>query len=154
MASVATGSLSLRAFTGVGAGTESSAQTTVTLTDADDLSAGTVAPGTRSFERWVALRVDSAPALGVANFWFEATGDLPAGVEIRFGVTDTPATPVATASAVATREFQADRRYIFDVNTYAQVGDHTRYLVLQEIVAADADPDTLNLDWQFGWVAA
>lgn len=153
MASVL-GSLSLRCYTGSGAGTESSAQTAVTLTDADDLSAGTVAPGTNSYERWVALRVDSAPALGVANFWFEASGDLPDGVVIHFGVTDTPATPVATTSVVATKDFQTGRRYIFDANTYAQVGDHTRYLVLQEVVASDASPDALDLDWQFGWVAA
>lgn len=147
--------LSLRVYTGTNAGTESAAQSSVNLGSTDDIPGGDVVPGTYSYERWVRLRVDSPPALGVANFWFETAGDLPEGVEIRFGVTDTPATPVATASAVATKELQPDRRYIFDTNTYAEAGDHTRYLVFQEQVAADVDPQTLDpLDYTFGWVEA
>lgn len=148
-------SLSLRAYTGTNAGTESGAQSSVNLGSTDAVPGDDVVPGTYSFERWVRLRVDSPPALGVANFWFEVTGDLPAGVEVRFGVTDTPATPVATVSTVATREMQSDRRYIFDANTYAQAGDHTRYLVFQEHVADTVDPGAIDpLAYTFGWVEA
>lgn len=147
--------LTVRIYTGTNAGTESAAQSAINLGSTDDIPGSDVAPGTYSFERWVRLRVDSAPALGVANFWFETSGDLPDGVVVRFGVTDTPATPVATASAVATRELQPDRRYIFDTNTYAASGDHTRYLVFQEQVASDVDPGAIDpLDYTFGWVEA
>lgn len=150
-----TATVSLRVFTGTNAGTESSEQTTVDLCSDDTIGGGDVLPGSYSFERWLALRLDSPPALGVANFWFIASGDLPAGVVIRFGVTDTGATPVETASAVATRELQPDRRYIFDTATYVSSGDHTRYLVFQEQVAADVTPGAIDpLDYTFGWVEA
>lgn len=148
-----TATLSLRCYTGANAGTESAAQSTITLTDADALSGGDVLPGTLSFERWVRLRVDVAPSLGVANFSLTASGNaLPDGVAIRFGVTDTPATPVNTTSAVATKELTPGQKFIFDVSTYAEAGDHTRYLVLQEVVDADAasgaiDPQALLLGW-------
>lgn len=144
--------VSLRAYTGSGAGTESAAQTSITLTSADDLSSDPVAPGTRSFERWLALKIDSAPVAGVTNFWVQNTGDLPAGVEIRFGVTDTPTTPVATASAVATKELTSGHRFIFDAETYTEVGEKTRYLVIQEVVAGSAaDGDIPDQTLLFGW---
>ena len=147
-----TATLSLRVYTGTDAGTESSAQTGITLTDADALSGGPVMPGSNSYERWVRLRVDSPPAVGVTNFFAQNTGELPDGVEIRFGVTDIPSTPVNTTSLIATHEFQSDRKYIFDVNSYADVGDHTRYLVFQEQVSGAANSggiDTQSIE--FGW---
>ena len=150
-----TASLTLRCYTGTNAGTESAAQSSVNLGSTDEIPGDDVVPGTYSFERWVRLRVDSPPALGVANFWFEVTGDLPDGVEVRFGVTDTPATPVATVSTVATHEMQSGRHYIFDTNTYAEAGDHTRYLVFQEHVADTVDPGAIDpLAYTFGWVEA
>ena len=126
-----TATITLRAYTGPNAGTESASQTGVTLTDVDDLTGGTINPGSNSYERWLALKIDSAPTSGVSNFWFQNTGSLPAGVVIRFGVTDVAATPVATTSTIATMELVAGRRYIFDTNTYTETGEKTRYLVLQ-----------------------
>lgn len=142
-------SLSLRAYKGTGAGTESGALSEVTLSGGDDFLSTPVAPGSRSFERWLRLRVDTAPAVGVANFWVQCDGALPTGVSLKFGVTDTPATPVATTSLVATKDLVAGRRFIFDAATLTEVGQHSRYLVIQEVVAADAatgviDPGTLK----------
>ena|SRR5690242_9811276 len=150
-----TATLSLRAYTGTDAGTESSAQTAISLCAADALSGGDVAPGTRSYERWLRLRVDVPPAQGVTNFWLQNTGDLPDGVSLLFGITDTPTTPVNTPSAVATMDLQSGRRYIFDTNTYVEAGDTTRYVVIQEVAAADAvtgDIPEQALAW--GWVEA
>lgn len=147
--------VSLRAYTGAGAATESAALTEVPLISEDAVTGDPVAPGSVSFERWLRLRLDVAPTVGVANFWVENTGDLPDGVELKFGVTDTPATPKGTVSTIATRTLTSGQRYIFDVETYAEVGDHSRYLVIQEAVAADAptgaiDPQALV----FGWAEA
>jgi hypothetical protein len=133
-----TSAISMRAYTGANAGTESAAQTSIDLCAADALSGGPVLPGTVSFERWLRLRVDSAPAIGVANFWLMNTGDLPDGVALKFGVTDTPATPVNTVSTVATKELTSGQKFVFDAATLADVGDHSRYIVIQEVVDADA----------------
>ena len=148
-----TATITASVFTGTNAGTEHVSQTTIALCAADALSGGDVVPGTRSYERWIALRVDVAPAHGATNFSVTNTGDLPAGVSLKFGVTDTPATPVNTESTVATMDLQSGRTYIFDTNSYDTVGDHTRYLVIQEVAASDApsgaiDPQALRFGWQ------
>lgn len=144
--------VSVRAYTGAGAGTESAALAEVALISEDAVTGDPVAPGSRSFERWVRLRVDVAPDIGVANFWLMNTGDLPEGVSLLFGVTDTPATPVATVSQVATKVLTSGQRFIFDVDTYAEVGDHSRYVVIQEVVAADAASGAIPAQaLRFGW---
>jgi hypothetical protein len=112
-----------------------------------------VLPGTVSFERWLRLRVDVAPAAGVANFWLQNTGVLPHGVSLLFGVTDAPATPVNTPSVVATKTLAAGQRYIFDAATLTAVGEHSRYIVIQEVAASDAVTGAIpaqSLQW--GWV--
>lgn len=147
--------VSLRAYTGSGASVESSAITEVELCSTDAVSGGDVAPGTRSYERWLRLRVDTAPATGVANFWLMNTGELPDGVSLLFGVTDTPATPVSSPSTVATKALTSGQRFIFDAETYAEVGDHSRYVVIQEVVDGDADSGDIPAQTLvFGWVEA
>lgn len=148
-----TATVSMRAYSGVNAGTESGPLTTVPLSSVDDAtSTDPVAPGTRSFERWLRLRVDVAPAVGVANFWLTLAGTLPDGVSLLFGVADTPATPVDTVSAVATKQLTSGQRFIFDADTLTDVGSHSRYVVVQEVVAADAttgDIPDQALAWGF-----
>lgn len=145
-------SLSLRVYTGSGAATESSAQTAITLTSTDSLGSGSLDPGTYSFERWLRLRVDTAPDNGVTNFWLQNEGILPADVILRFGITDSPSTPVATASTIATMELTPGRHFIFDTNTYTDSGDHTRYIVLQEQALVTAPNGALpQLTPSFGW---
>ncbi len=147
-----TATVTVRAYTGTDAGTESAALDEVTLISEDAVTGDPVAPGTTSYERWIALRVDVAPSMGVTNFWVQNTGDLPDGVALRFGVADTPATPVNTASPVATKELTSGQRFIFDVDTYTEAGEKTRYLVIQEIVASDADTGEIpEQALRFGW---
>lgn len=150
-----TATLTARIYTGASAGTESSPQTAIELCATDALTGPDVAPGSYSFERWLRLRVDVAPDVGVANFYVENEGELPDGVTIRFGVTDTPTTPKATVSSVATGELVSGRRYIFDMGPYADIGDHSRYLVLQAQVAAGADSGPIDTQGvTMGWQEA
>lgn len=130
--------LSLRAYTGANAATESSAQTAILLVAADALTGGPVMPGTNSYERWLRLKIDTAPTIGVTNFWLQAVGALPDGVVIKFGVIDTPATPTSAESTVATTTLERGRRYFWDANTYTEQNETTRYLVLQQQVAVSA----------------
>ncbi len=147
-----TATLSTSVFTGTNAGTEHTGQSSISLTIADTLSGGAVLPGTVSYERWMALRVDVAPSHGVTNFYLIATGALPTGVSLKFGVTDTAATPVNTASAIATMDLTAGRKFIFDTNVYDTVGDHTRFIVVQEIVALGAPSGAISPQtFQWGW---
>ena len=155
MASIAT----LRVYTGSGAGTESASVTGVDLISADNATnsspnraANEVALGTNSFEKWLRVRIDDADGLTLTNFWIERAGDLPDGVIVKFGVTDTPATPTASTSTVATTTMVDGRRYFFDNGEYSADGDHTRYVVMQAQVAADAttgaiDSQTLQVSW-------
>lgn len=144
--------LSVRCYTGTDAGTESAAQSGIVLCADDALTGADVEPGSVSFERWIRLRVDTAPTLGVTIFSLTATGELPDGVAIKFGVTDTPATPVDTVSTVATKELTSGQKFIFDAGTYTEVGEHTRYLVLQEVVDADAPSGAIDPQaFLFGW---
>jgi len=151
--------LTLRVYTGTGAGTESAAVTGIDLISADNATnsagnraANEVVPGTNSFEKWLRLRVDAPPAGAVTNFWIQNDDDLPTGVVIKFGVTDTPKTPVATTSAVATNTLATGQRYIFDTNDYTDTGDHTRYLVVQSQVAVGAASGSIpQLAPAIGW---
>ena len=147
-----TASLSLRVYTGLNAGTESSAQTHITLTNTDSLGSGGIVAGAFSYERWLRLRIDTPPANGVTNFWLQNEGSLPANVMLRFGITDLPATPVNTQSTIATMELTPGRHFIFDTNTYTTTGDHTRYIVLQEQVLVGAPSGALPQQTpSFGW---
>jgi hypothetical protein len=150
-------SISLRVYTGAGAATESAGQAGIDLVSADNaLNSGAnrtaheVAPGTNSFEKWMKIALDAANGQAVSSFWVERTGDLPDGVIVKVGTTDTGATPKAALSTVATETMHEGRRYWFDGNEYSEDGDRTRYLVIQEQVAAsaaDGSIETQTFEW-------
>lgn len=147
-----TATVSLRAYTGAGAATESAALDGVTLISEDALTGADVDPGTRSFERWLRLRLDTAPVTGVATLWLSNTGGLPEGVSLLFGVTDVAATPVATPSLVATKTLTSGQKFVFDMGPYSEAGEHSRYVVIQEVAAADAAPGAIPAQaLVFGW---
>ena len=147
-------SVSLRVLTGTDAGTESAAQTGFTLTDADALSGGSVTPGTTSYERWVRLAIDDPDDSILTTFTFRGAPDLPDGVTVKYGVTDTGATPVDTASTIATHTLGTER-VIWDTSSYSEAGDRTRYLVFQEVFAADAAAGAIPQNIVvFGWSEA
>jgi len=134
--------VTLRVYTGAAAGTESASQTGVALLSVDaatnDPNDHQVAKGANSYEKWLRLKIDTADSGEFSHFWIERSGVLPDGVVIKLGVTDTPSTPTSTTSTVATTTMADGRRYVFDAATLDANGDYTRYLVLQEQVAATA----------------
>ena len=134
--------LTLRVYTGTNAGTESAAQTGIALMDIDSASnapvANDIAKGANSYEKWLRIKMDDVDGDSFTNFWIERSGDLPDGVTVKMGVTDSPSTPVAATSSIATTTMADSRRYIFDTNSYDVDNDTTRYVVLQAVVAADA----------------
>ena len=143
--------VTLRVSYGTNAATESASQTGIVFCAADALSGADVAPGTVSYERWVRLALDTANSHSITALSFTAHPVLPTGVTIKYGVTDTPATPVNTASTIATHTLDSDH-VIWDTNTYDANSDRSRYLVLQMAVASDATsgPITQN-GLTFGW---
>jgi hypothetical protein len=131
----------IRVYTGTGAGTESAAETAIAWESIDSATvapgSNQVAAGTNSYEKWIRVKLDTANGSSVTGFWVERTGGaLPTGVVIKMGVTDTAATPTAATSTVATTTMADGRRYFFDANTYDTSGQTSRYLVIQEQVAA------------------
>lgn len=134
--------LTLRVYTGTDAGTESAAQSGIALMDIDSAAnaptSNEIAKGSNSFEKWMRIKVDTADGGTFTNFWIERSGDLPDGVTVKMGVTDSPSTPVAATSSIATTTMADGRRYIFDTNEYAADSDTTRYVVVQAVVAATA----------------
>jgi hypothetical protein len=129
-------------YTGPGAGTESGPQTGIALmasdSAADNPTGSPVAPGTNSFEKWLAVVVDDPEGSTFSTFWVECSGVLPDGVTIRVGAADSGATPTSATSTVAKTTLSAGRRFTWDDASYDTAGQRTRYLVLQESVAATA----------------
>lgn len=141
-----TATITLRVYTGAGAATQSAAQAGIVLlpTDSASVTPAAIAKGANSYEKWVKVLIDDPDGDTFTNFWVQRDGDLPDGVTIKFGVTDTGVTPVATASSVATTTMVDGRRYIFDTNEYGDVDDATRFLVIQAVVAASADSGAIE----------
>ena len=138
-------SISLRCYTGAGAATESAAQTAIALLSVDaatvDPGSHMVSPGTNSFEKYLAVKVDLADGHTYSDFYLElstVSGALPSGVTIKVGTTATAATPTAATSTVALTTLTAGRRYTFDTSVLDTAAQKTAYLVLQEQVAATA----------------
>jgi hypothetical protein len=134
--------VSLRVYTGTGAATESSPLTAIALLSVDaatvDPNSHRVAPGSSSYEKWLAVKVDSADGTTWSDFSVTCSGALPTGVTIKVGVTATAATPTNATSLVATTTLQAGRRYTFDTSVLSTTGSKSAFLVLQEVVATDA----------------
>lgn len=154
-----TASVSLRACTGAGAATESASIPGFAFMDIDsaaiDPDANEVDPGTNSYEKWLRIALDAAGGQTVSGFWVERTGDLPEGVTIKLGIAAAGATPVATASTIATATMTAGRRYWFDTAAYDTNGARTGYLVLQEVVAITAPSGAIDTQaFEFGYSAA
>lgn len=142
--------LSLRVRTGAPAGTESSAQTGIDLISADNATnslanrqANPITVGTRSYEKWVYLKVDTAPANAVTNFKIWGDGAVAANTTLYWGVTDTYATPVSSSSSVATTNFNtctSGAKCTWDTGSYSAQNAVTDYSVFQLDVASGASP--------------
>jgi hypothetical protein len=142
--------LSLRVRTGSGSGTESGAVTGIDLISADNATnslanrqANPITVGTRSFEKYVLLKVDTAPANAVSNFMIWGDGGVAANTTLYWGATATYTAPVNTASSVATTNFNtctSGAKCTWHSGSLSAQNATTNYSVFQLDVASGASP--------------
>ena len=144
-------SLSGRVYTGSAAGTESGVVTGIDFASADNATnslgnrqANPINVGSQSFEKWLKLKVDTAPANGVTNFLIWGDGAVMASTTLFWtGQRVTGVTPVASVSAIATTSlngYTSGNKGVWDTNSYAATNATTRYSVFQLAVDATAGP--------------
>lgn len=142
-------SLSVRVYTGASAGTESGAVTGIDFISADNAtnSLGNrtsfpITVGTNSYEKWIKLKVDTAPANGVTNFKIWGDGAVQTSTTLNFTAGYvTGATPTTGASSVANTtftNFTSNNKATWDSASYTATNATTKYAVFQLVVAADA----------------
>lgn len=143
-------SLSLRVYTGAGE-TESAAQTGIDLISADNATnslanrqANPITVGTNSYEKYVKLKIDTAPANAVDNFQIWMDGAVDSSTTLNFTTNYiTYATPVSTASTVADTNmttYTSGNKVTWDNGPYTFTNDTTRFTVFQLVVDSDAGP--------------
>ena len=144
-------SLSLRKYTGASAGTESAVVTGADLSSADNATnslanrqANPVTVGTNSYETWLKLKVDTAPANGVTNFKLWGDGTVMASTTLNFTANYvTGATPTTGASSVANANFTSytsGAKATWDTASYSATSATTRFAVFQLQVDSTAGP--------------
>ena len=143
-------SLSLRVYTG-GAATESAAQTGIDLISADNATnslanrqTNPITVGTRSYEKFVKLKIDTKPANAVDNFQIWCDGAVDTSPTLYFTTNYvTYSTPIATTSAAANVSmvtYTSGNKATWDAGPYSNTNDTTRFTVFQLKVDSDAGP--------------
>lgn len=143
--------VTLRVYTGTSAGTESASVTGIDMISADNATnslanrqANPITVGTNSYEKWLKLKVDAAPANGVTNFRIWGDGAVQTSTTFNFtGAYVTGATPVATASTVANTNFNtytSGNKAVWDSASYTATNATTKYAVFQLVVDSTCGP--------------
>lgn len=143
-------SLSLRVYTSTGP-TESSGVTGIDLISADNATnslanrqANPITVGNNSYEKWVKLKIDTAPANGVTNFQIWGDGSVQTSTTLNFTTNYvTFAQPTAAASSVANTtftNFTTGNKATWDSASYTATNATTRFSVFQLVVGATASP--------------
>lgn len=143
-------SLSLRVYTGAGP-SESAAVTGIDLISADNATnslanrqANPITVGQRSYEKWLKLKIDTAPANGVTNFQIWGDGAVQTSTTLFFTgnyVTYQQGTTAASTIANTTfTNFTSSAKATWDTASYSATNATTRFVVFQLSVAADASP--------------
>lgn len=156
-------SLSVRVYTGASAGTESAVVTGIDLESADNATntlgnrqANPITVATNSYEKWLKLKVDTAPANGVTNFKIWGDGAVQTSTTLTWtGAYITGTTPTTATSTVANttfNNFTAGNKGTWDTTSYTATNATTRYSVFQLQVAADCGPgnwtqETINFSY-------
>jgi len=143
--------LTLRVYTAAGAATQSAAVAGIDFISADNATntlgnrqANPITVGTASYEKWIRLYVDTAPANGVTNFKIWGDGAVQTSTTLYFtcdyvtGTTPTNATSSIAATAFTT--YTAGNKATWDTASYLTVGSYTDYCVFQLAVGADCGP--------------
>lgn len=156
-------SLSLRVYTGASAGTESGAQTGADMISADNATnslanrqANPIVAGTASYEKWLKLKIDTAPANAVTNFKIWGDGAVDTSTTLYFTTNYvTGATPTNGTSTVAATDFTgytSGNKATWDTASYTATNATTRFTVFQWAVAATRGPgpltqETVSYSW-------
>lgn len=156
-------SLSVRVYTGASAGTESAVVTGIDLESADNATnslanrqANPITVNTNSYEKWLKLKVDTAPANAVTNFKIWGDGAVQTSTTLMWtGAYITGTTPTTGTSSIANttfNNFTAGNKGTWDSTSYTATNATTRYSVFQLQVAADCGPgnwtqETINFSY-------
>lgn len=141
-------SLTLRVYTSTGP-TESSAVTGIDLISADNATnslanrqANPITVATNSYEKWLKLKVDTAPANGVTNFKVWGDGAVQTSTTLKFTgsyVTYQQGTTAATTIANTTfTNFTSGNKATWDSASYSTTNATTKFIIYQLQVASDA----------------
>ncbi len=155
--------VSIRVYTGSAAGTESGAVTGIDFISADNATnslanrqANPITVGTRSYEKWLKAKIDTAPANGVANFKWWGDGGVQTSTTLYVtGNYVTGATPTNGTSSVANANwntYTSGNKLTWDTNSYSATNATTRFAVFQLEVGSDAaagnwTQETLNYSY-------
>jgi hypothetical protein len=143
--------LTVRVYTGTNAGTESASVTGVDLISADNATnslanrqANPIDVGSQSYEKWLKLKVDAAPANAVTNFKVWGDGAVMTSTTLfATGQYVTGTTPVNSVSSKANATFTAftsGNKMTWDTNSYSATNATTQFLIFQLAVGATAGP--------------
>jgi len=143
--------LTLHCYTGSAAGTESGAVTGIDLISADNATnslanrqANPITVGTRSYEKWLKLKITATPANAVSNFLVWGDGAVMSSTTLFVkGAQITGVTPTNASSTVATNNFAtytSSNKLTWAAGPYTNTNDTTQYLVFQLQVDATAGP--------------
>lgn len=141
-------SLTVRVYTGSAAGTESSAVSGIDLESADNATnslanrqANPITVATNSYEKWLKLKVDTAPANAVANFKIWGDGAVQTSTTLNWtGAYITGTTPTTATSTIANTtftNFTSGNKGTWDSGSYSATNATTRYTIFQLQVASD-----------------
>jgi uncharacterized Rossmann fold enzyme len=145
--------VTLRKYTGVNAATESDPVAGADLISADNAinslanrQAYPVTVGTNSYESWLRLKIDVAPANAITNvkIWGDGAAQVSTSLMFTSGYV-TGTTPVATTSAIANAAFTtytSGNKAVWDASTYTTAGAITKAVVFQLQVDASCGPGT------------
>jgi hypothetical protein len=144
--------LGVYVYTGANAATESaSAQTGADLISADNPTyslanrqANPITVGSRSYEKWLKLKITAKPDNAVSNFlvWGDGSVHTSSTLVVRGNYT-TGTTPTNATSSVATQSFTtytSGNKLTWDAGPITNTNDTTKFLIFQLQVAADAGP--------------
>jgi hypothetical protein len=156
--------ITVRVYTGATAATESTAQTGISFMSVDSAATTTtdrqnapITVGTRSYEKWLKLKVDTAPANNVTNFKIWGDGAVASSTSLYFtgNIFATGTTPTSVTSTLANVNFNtytAGNKGNWDAATYSATNATTKFVVFQLAVDADAGPgnwtqETINYSY-------
>jgi hypothetical protein len=138
-------------YTSTNAGTESAAVSGIDFISADNATnslanrqANPITVGTNSYEKWLKLKVDTAPANAVTNFKIWGDGAVQTSTTLMWtGAYVTGTTPVATASTIANTtftNFTSGNKGTWDSASYSATNATTKYAVFQLQVDSTCGP--------------